>query len=831
MGEVYRARDEQLGRDVAVKVLPQELAGDAGRLARFEREAKLLAALSHPNILSIHDFVKEGGTAYVVTELLEGETLRERLNRERVPWRKAVETASYIADGLAAAHGKGIIHRDLKPENIFLCKDGQVRILDFGLAKEHVPLDEARTETHSRGRTMPGTVMGTVGYMAPEQVRGEETDARSDIFALGCLLYELLTGQRAFKKETAAETMTAILREPVPEPSLTVPNLPSEMDRVTARCLAKGPQERFQSASDLAFALRSLTSVSGISGMGVGVARGAEKGIPKRRILWGLATLLLALGAATATYLAGHRSKEPSQPSFQRLTFGRGGIGNARFLSEGQTIVYHARWEGKPPEVFSVRLGSPESRTLYSNCALMGVSPSGELALMVRPGYSPSFTVPTLATAPFSGGTPRPLLERIGAMDWSPDGKAMAVLRQADAGYQLEYPVGTVLARIAGSFAWNIRVSPSGDSVAFIDTPVEYSIGGYVKVVDTRGNAKTLGGPFPSLMGVVWSPKGDEVWFAAQTFDRENQFGVFAVTLDGRLRLLMSSPLMPWLFDVAPDGRALVNYSQGRQHNLFMGPSGSAPRDLSWLSYTDVTDISPDGRWILFREEASGEQIHYLRETSGAPPIQLLSTTQASARFSPGGDRVIHARMEPTAMLVYPVGPGEPTEIPLPGFQIQEAGLMPDGQTVWFRGGEPSQPTRLWITDLNKTKPRPATPEEEDRSRSRDGHLYWKELGDGIGIYSLDGSPPYPIRGLLPGEDVVQLSLAGMVFACDARKLPTQVFEIDPRKGSRRLAWECNPPDPAGSEVKAVLVSADGRSCIIDYLQVLDELHVVKGLR
>ena len=832
MGEVYKAKDTRLGREVAVKVLPEEVAQTPDRLARFEREAKLLAALSHPNILSIHDFAKEGSTAYVVTELLDGETLRERLQRERLPWRKAVETAASIADGLAAAHGKGIIHRDLKPENIFLCKDGQVKILDFGLAKVHVSMEDAKTEQGTPGGTVPGTVMGTVGYMAPEQVRGEETDARTDLFALGCILYELLTGQRAFKKDTAAETLSAILKEPVPEPSLVVPSLPPEMDRVMARCLAKGPQERFQSASDLAFALRSLTSVSGISRTRIGAAGGTEIKTLRRKILWGLAALLIALGASTAAYLAGHRLRESSLPSFQRLTFGRGMIGNARFLPDGQTVVYHARWEGKSPEVFSVRLDSPESRPLgYSNCGLMGISPSSELALFLRPGYSPSITVPTLATVPFSGGTPRPLQERIEAMDWSPDGKALAVLRGTDAGNQIEYPSGKVLGRIAGWYTWFIRVSPSGDRVAFTDSPVQYSIGGYVKVVDTMGGMKTLAGPFPGLMGVAWSPKGDEVWFAAQTFDKENPHGVYAVTLEGHLRLLMSSPLMPWLYDVAPDGRALINFSQVRHYNFFLGPLDSTPHELSWLSYTDVTDISPDGRWILFSEEASGEQVHYLRETSGAPPIQLLSTTQAWARFSPGGDRVVLARMEPPAVLIYPVGPGEPVEIALPGFQIQEAGLMPDGRTLWFRGNEPSQPVKLWISDLKRKKPRSATPEEEDQSRSLDGHRCWKELGDGYGIYSLDGAPPYPIKGLLPEEDILRLSRAGMVFACNTRTLRRQVFEIDPREGSRRLAWEFIPPDPAGYDGRAVLVSADGRSCILNYLQTLDELHLVRGLK
>jgi TolB-like protein/Flp pilus assembly protein TadD len=259
MGEVYRARDERLERDVAIKVLPEAVAGDPDRLARFEREARALAQLSHPAILSIFDFGKTGETTYAVTELLEGETLRERVGRERLTWRRAVEIATAIAEGLASAHSAGIIHRDLKPENIFLTRDGRVKILDFGLARiETVRMDDGGTLSLKPASTLPGAVLGTVGYMAPEQVRGEPAGAPSDIFGLGCVLFEMLTGKRAFQRDTAAETMTAILKDPVPEVSLSVTEVSSELDGIVGRCLEKNPAERFQSASDLAFSLREV---------------------------------------------------------------------------------------------------------------------------------------------------------------------------------------------------------------------------------------------------------------------------------------------------------------------------------------------------------------------------------------------------------------------------------------------------------------------------------------------------------------------------------------------------------------------------------------------
>ena len=263
MGEVYRARDSRLGREVAIKVLPENLAKDPEALARFEREAKAVAALSHPNILAIYDFGREGTVCFAVMELLEGETLRRRLEPSPQPWRKAVEIAAAAADGLAAAHAKGITHRDLKPENIFLTSDGRVKILDFGLARWE-PAASAG-ETAPPTATEVGTVMGTVGYMSPEQARGEKAGPPSDIFSLGCVLYEMLTGRRAFSGRSPAETIAAILREEPPELSDSGKQIPSELSQLLAHCLEKSPGMRFQSARDLAFGLRAILGSSGIS--------------------------------------------------------------------------------------------------------------------------------------------------------------------------------------------------------------------------------------------------------------------------------------------------------------------------------------------------------------------------------------------------------------------------------------------------------------------------------------------------------------------------------------------------------------------------------------
>jgi serine/threonine protein kinase len=265
MGEVYRARDARLGREVAIKILPEGFTQHPDRLRRFEQEARVVATLNHPNILAIHDIGAEGGAPYLVTELLDGEPLREKMKAGALPVRRALEYAHGIAQGLAAAHEKGIVHRDLKPENVFVTRDGRVKILDFGLAKL------ARTESGAEGAlldsptmdqgTTPGVVLGTVGYMAPEQVRGQAADHRSDIFALGAMLYEMVAGARAFHRETSAETMTAILRDDPPE-FAEGHRIPPGLERIVRRCLEKAPEQRFQSARDLAFALEAVSGVS-----------------------------------------------------------------------------------------------------------------------------------------------------------------------------------------------------------------------------------------------------------------------------------------------------------------------------------------------------------------------------------------------------------------------------------------------------------------------------------------------------------------------------------------------------------------------------------------
>jgi TolB-like protein/Tfp pilus assembly protein PilF len=315
MGEVYRAKDSRLGREVAIKVLPTAFAADPERLRRFELEARSASALNHPNIVTVHDVGEHEGTPYVVLELLEGQTLRERLAAGALGARKAAEYAVQIAHGLAAAHEKGIVHRDLKPDNVFITRDGRVKILDFGLAKTgHETTGASATNAPTEVGTEPGVVMGTVGYMSPEQVRGQPADQRSDLFAFGAMLYEMLTGKRAFAGDSAVETMNAILNAEPPEPSRSQAEVTPALDRIVRRCLEKSPAERFQSARDLAFALGEASSVASASAV-----RPPAAGRKRRLGLTLLAALLLLLAALFAANIGGLRDRFRSGSSTGRI--------------------------------------------------------------------------------------------------------------------------------------------------------------------------------------------------------------------------------------------------------------------------------------------------------------------------------------------------------------------------------------------------------------------------------------------------------------------------------------------------------------------------------
>ncbi|HMK23160.1 MAG TPA: protein kinase, partial [Terriglobales bacterium] len=556
MGEVYKAHDSRLDRDVAIKVLPSSFSADPERLRRFMQEARAAAALNHPNILAIYDIGEFEQAPYIVSELLVGETLRERLKAGLVPARKAVEYALQIARGLAAAHDKGIVHRDLKPENIFLTQDGRVKILDFGLAKLTQP---EQADISSEAATMQvvtdaGLVMGTVGYMSPEQVRGKIADQRSDLFSFGAILYEMLSGKRAFHGDSPADTMSAILKEEPPEVSEAARNVPPALERIVRHCLEKNSGERFQSASDVGFSLEALTEISTASKSGAQAIVAPE---PRRKgLLIPMMCGLLAAAACLVFYLAGRRSSAWKAPSFHRLTFRRGTIPAARFSPDGQTIVYSAALEGRPEELFTTRFDSTDSRPLGLDKAdLLGISSNGEVAaaLAVRQG-SPFVRLGTLGRMPLAGGAPREVSEDVAWADWTPDGSELAAARSAEGRIRLEYPLGRVIYQPRG-WVSHVRFSPKGDLIAF-DDHVQTGDDGRVVVVDRQGNIKAASSFFITTQGLAWAPGGKEVWFTAS---REGAArAIYALDLSGKERVILRVPGTLKLQDITREGRVLL---------------------------------------------------------------------------------------------------------------------------------------------------------------------------------------------------------------------------------------------------------------------------------
>ena len=662
MGEVYRARDTKLGRDVAVKVLPEFFAQDADRLARFEREARAVAALSHPNILAIFDFGREGGHVFAVTELLEGETLRERIGQGALPTRKAIEYGAQVARGLAAAHEKGITHRDLKPDNLFVTNDGRVKILDFGLAKtqsETSAANDADSSAPTRAAaTDPGVVLGTVGYMSPEQVRGERADHRSDIFSFGAVLYEMLAARKAFQRDTSAETMTAILKEEPPQLS-GIDGAPSPaLERIVHRCLEKKPGERFQSAYDLAFAIESISRESGPAPVDPAMRK------PRGRSIVAAVLALLLVGAA---YWLGRSAAAPGDvalPTYERLTFRRGTVHTAQFDPAGRNVIYAASWDGHDPELFSTLPGSRESRALdLPKADVLSVSPSGEMAVLrrarVMPWEAGAITTGTLALSTSAGGAAREVAEDVLLADWDADGQRLVVVRQIDRRVQVELPIGTVLYETTNHVG-SLRFSREGDVIAFGEKAPGFATNWFIVLMNLDGEAERFDtGVRGDILHLAWSSDGTEIWFNSTLGGSPD---LHAMSTTGAVRFLARPPIPLRILDVARDGRVLVARGGIGVGVMGVAPGESQERDFSWLDSTEIDGITGDGKTLLLTEwgDGGGESWSvYLRHADGSRAVRL-GDGQAFD-LSPDGKWVLTMlRGQPGSLVLLPTGPGTP---------------------------------------------------------------------------------------------------------------------------------------------------------------------------
>jgi hypothetical protein len=825
MGEVYRARDTRLDRDVAIKVLPKNLAENAEALARFEREAKAVAALSHPHILAIHDFGVAEGIAYAAVELVEGETLRQKLESGPVSTRKAVEWAAQIARGLGAAHERGIVHRDLKPENVMIGRDGIVKILDFGLARTVAAGAPGGTQSPTRVlQTEPGTVMGTVGYMSPEQVRGQEADHRSDIFSLGAVLFEMLSGKRAFSGGSAVETMSAILKEEPPEPAAASGRaVPPALDRIVRHCLEKAPEDRFQSCRDLVFDLESLSG-SSTSGAAAPLAAASERRRRARTLGAAAAIALLAVAAGffAGRYLGGNVAAPTGPITFQRITFRRGNILNARFAPDGQTIVYSAAWDFKPTDVYITRVTASESRSLtLPNTDLLAVSATGELAVLIKKG---GLLAPagggTLARVSMSGGVPRELLEDVVSADWSPDGSQLAVARLLGGQSRIEYPLGHSLYTTSNQIR-TLHVSPKDDLLAFFETDLAGRE--VLKLVDRKGAIRNLADLGPARGTLAWAPSGSEVLFS-------NAEAIEAVTLAGARRVIFRSAEQPVLHDVAKDGRLLAE-SFNLRRVMMWSPAEGPERELSWFDSSNVADISADGNLLLFGDRGGA----YLRPTDGSSAVRLGDGLPG--RLSPDGRWALTVvQGPPREMVLQPLGPGETKKIPTEGFDPITGQFTPDGRQIVWAGSAKDHGVRGYVQPLDGGTPRPFTPEGIAGASpiSPDGRWLVARIGDDWSLFPLDGSEPRPLHGLDRTNVVIQWTAdSKALFISRLSLMPPVIEQFDLASGTKTAWKELGVRDvPGVIGVNRIVISRDARSYAYTCSQVVhSDLYVVEGLR
>jgi tRNA A-37 threonylcarbamoyl transferase component Bud32/Tol biopolymer transport system component len=828
MGEVYRARDTKLGRDIALKRLRERLGSDSQSMARFEREAKMLAALNHPNIGALYGFENVDGTPVLVLELIDGRTLFDRIQQGPLPLKEAIAIARQIADALEAAHDKGIVHRDLKPRNVGLTRDDMVKVFDFGLAKEITEESTHIDSTHrtSFSTTDDGAILGTAAYMSPEQARGLPVDKRTDIWAFGCVLYEMLTGRKAFSGPTFTDIVVAVV-EKEPDWTALPAGTPRVIVRLLERCLTKEAKRRLRDIGDARLELEDALIPERSS------TQDADRRAPVDRRWRGLA--ILAGVMVPAGIVAALLITRPTPVSFEQLTFSRARIGGARFVAGGTAVVYSEASQGDALEISRLDfIDSPLSHPLkYPVRSEVLAAHAGELALSLNRRFviGERF-VGTLAIAPLAGGTPRETAENVEDADWDTSSTQLAVVRANDGLTQssIEFPVGRTLYKTGHSLRF-LRVSPDGQRIAFVEEALGRGAGGHVAVVDLTGNVTALTREWDSVRGLAWSARGDEIYYAAGAA-RSNR-AIRAVTLDRKERVVLDAPGSLTLWDLASDGRVLVSRDEERRAVVVARPGETVEHDLSWFDDSGLSAISADGKWILGGDRG----FVFLRETDGSSPLQLLTDGLADD-ISPDGKAILATIEEGHTLVVVPSGPGDTRRFPKPdGFDVYRgAKWFPDGQHVLFTGSEIGKASRSYVQDVNGGLPTPLTPEDtRGLAISQSGDMIAVAGGqpEPISIWPMNGGPRRPVPGARPDDRPVAWTADGQSLWVFRRgEVPAPVVQLNLTTGQRRPWKSLVPPDAAGVySIIEFRITPKGDAYAYSYSRLLSQLYQVRGLK